>query len=193
MSLFAYHPACGAEIFAHWVAQIPNLTWIKNCQPLSVTKQNDRITGVRFNELFIEAKIIVDATELGDLLVLTDIPYRWGWESFEQFHEPSLKKEQEAIQDFKLSDLSQQYPVQAPTWVCLLQDNSDTEALAPTPSPNYSRVQSPFKGAWDNYGKEKFLNYSNEGTNKLRLRIVKLHQRKEIISRPWQFSMINFG
>ena len=159
VSLFAYHPACGATIFADWVAQIPNLTWIKNCKPLSVTKQNDCITGVRFNRLFIEAKIIVDATELGDLLVLTDIPYRWGWESFEQFHEPSLRKEQEGIQDFNLSDLSEQYPVQAPTWVFLLQDNSVREVLAANSSSDCSPIKSQFKGAWDNYGTEKFINY----------------------------------
>ena len=56
VSLFTYDPHYGAAIFADWVAQIPNLTWIKNFYPLSVTKHSNKITGVRFNNLFCRSK-----------------------------------------------------------------------------------------------------------------------------------------
>ena len=151
VSLFTYNPHYGAAIFAHWVTQIPNLTWIKNCHPLSVTKHNNRITGVRFDNLFVEAKITIDATELGDLLALADIPYRWGWESFAEFHEPSLEA------NLDLSTLVKKYPVQAPTWVFILQDYGDRRNKTVKPLSSYKADR--FQGAWDNYGEAKFLNY----------------------------------
>jgi len=33
-----------------------------------------------FADFTVKAKITLDATELGDLLALAEIPYRWGWE-----------------------------------------------------------------------------------------------------------------
>ena len=157
VSLFTYHPSLGAAIFADWVAQIPNLTWIKNCHPLSVTQHNNKITGVRFNDLFVEAKITIDATELGDLLALADIPYRWGWESESQFNEPSLAQNRQIERDFELSALIEKYPVQAPTWVFLLQYGDRNKTTKPL--PNYQGDLSQFQGAWDNYGATKFLKY----------------------------------
>jgi len=32
-----------------------------------------------FADFTVKAKITLDATELGDLLALAEIPYRWGW------------------------------------------------------------------------------------------------------------------
>jgi hypothetical protein len=155
VSLFTYQPNCGAKILADWVAQIPNLQWVKNCKPWSVIQQNNCITGVNFQNLLVEAKITIDATELGDLLALADIPYRWGWESFEEFNEPSLQENQEV--DFDLSGLSKKYPVQAPTWVFILQDYGQQQSKVI--SQLSSDFVNRFQGAWDSYGGEKFLNY----------------------------------
>ena len=160
VSLFTYHPGCGAAIFADWVAQIPNLEWIKNCVPRSVVQQNQLIRAVQFDDAIVEAQIVIDATELGDLLALGEIPYRWGWESATEFNEPSLQQATEFNNHCDLSDLSSQYPVQAPTWVFLLQDyskgqNSSNDTLALDSLTN----QEQFRGAWENYGTEKFLNY----------------------------------
>jgi hypothetical protein len=161
VSLYTYQPSCGAKIFADWVAQIPNLKWVKNCKPVSVTQQNNCITGVGFEHLFIEAKITIDATELGDLLALADISYRWGWESFEEFNEPSLQENQEA--GFDLSNLSKKYPVQAPTWVFILQDYGEQQSKIINPSS--SDLVNQFQGAWNHYGGEKFLNYGKLSHN----------------------------
>ena len=167
VSLFTYHPHCGAAIFADWVQQLPNLFWFRGYQPLSVTKQGDLVTGVRFSQnLQIKATITIDGTELGDLLALADAPYRWGWESTTEFDEPSWSVEevtesskQVETQNFAASEKQQslikQYPVQAPTWVFLLQDDENHSPCQPV-SPSARQL---FKGAWDNYGAEKFLNY----------------------------------
>ena len=99
--------------------------------------------------LAVEAKIILDGTELGDLLALAEIPYRWGWELQSEWGEPSAPVAFNSVTD--------KYPVQAPTWVVIMQDFG--EAIAPEipAAPNYNASQ--FAGAWDNYGAEQFLNY----------------------------------
>ncbi|MEO0688103.1 MAG: FAD-dependent oxidoreductase, partial [Cyanobacteria bacterium J06649_11] len=97
----------------------------------------------------VKAKITLDGTELGDLLALANIPFRWGWELRSQFQEPSAP--------IKHSSLTKKYPIQAPTWVVIMQDYEETLALEIPPAPNYD--SSLFTGAWDNYGAEKFLNY----------------------------------
>ncbi|NEO25592.1 MAG: FAD-dependent oxidoreductase, partial [Kamptonema sp. SIO4C4] len=148
VSLFSYHPRIGAEIFAHWVQALPNLQWITGQVPLAVQKTQNRITGVRFPDYEITAQITLDGTELGDLLPLADIPYRWGWELQQEFNEPSAPQ--------AWNDLTQRYPVQSPTWVVLLQDYQDNAPKIPCP-PKDSSEQ--FHGAWDNYGGESFLNY----------------------------------
>jgi hypothetical protein len=151
VSLFTYHPRIGAEVFADWVKQIPNLNWISGYEPLAVSKRGNKITAVEFSDFIIEAKIIIDGTELGDLLALADVPFRWGWELQSKFNELSAPVEQ--------NKLTAKYPVQAPTWVFMLQDYDNIKhcrserLFAPTTDT------SKFNGAWDSYGAEKFLNY----------------------------------
>jgi hypothetical protein len=149
VSFFSYNPQIGAEIFADWVKELPNLQWISGQVPIDVYRQGDLITGVRFADFAVTAKIILDATELGDLLALADIPYRWGWELQSEWGEPSAP--------VTFNSLTEKYPVQAPTYVVIMQDFG--EAIAPEipAAPNYNPSQ--FTGAWDGYGAETFLNY----------------------------------
>ncbi|WP_448267049.1 FAD-dependent oxidoreductase [Nostoc sp. DSM 114159] len=149
VSFFSYDPRIGAEIFADWVQELPNLHWISGQVPLEVFRQGNLITGVRFADFAVTAKIILDGTELGDLLALADIPYRWGWELQSEWGEPSAP--------VTFSSLTHKYPVQAPTYVVIMQDFG--EAIAPEipTAPNYNSSQ--FTGAWDAYGAETFLNY----------------------------------
>ena len=51
------------------------------------------------------------------------------------------------------------YPVQAPTWVFVLQDYQDKQSNTIKTLPTYKVTESQFQGAWDNYGETKFLNY----------------------------------
>lgn len=148
VSMFTYNPVTGAAIFEEWVKQLPTLKWISGEKPLQVLKRDQQILGVKFKNYLIEAKIILDGTELGDLLALGQISYRWGWELKAEFNEPSAPREH--------SELTNKYPIQAPTWVVIMQDYGEN-APEITPPPNYAAEK--YTGAWDNYGWEKFLNY----------------------------------
>ncbi len=159
VSFFSYRPEVGAAVFADWVAALPNLRWIAGSQARSVTIQNNRLTAVTFaggdlEGTTIVAQIILDGTELGDLLALAELPYRWGWESRETWQEPSAP----TAADLESDPFYQRYPVQSPTWVVHLDDlGPDGEAEAITPPANYD--PTCFEGAWANYGAEKFLDY----------------------------------
>ncbi|BAY10818.1 FAD-dependent oxidoreductase [Calothrix sp. NIES-2098] len=149
VSFFSFDPRIGAEIFADWAKELPNLHWIDGEVPLEVFQQGSCVTGVRFSDFIVKAKITLDATELGDLLALAEIPHRWGWEWRSQWGELSAPESP--------NHLTEKYPVQAPTGVVLMQD-FDAEVAPEIPSaPNYD--PSLFTGAWDGYGAEQFLNY----------------------------------
>jgi len=149
VSFFSYDPRIGAEIFADWVQELPNLQWISGQVPIEVFRQGDSITGVSFADFTVTAKIILDATELGDLLALAEIPYRWGWELQSEWGEPTAP--------LTFNSFTKKYPVQAPTWVVVMQDFG--EAVAPEIPAAPNENPSLFTGAWDSYGAETFLNY----------------------------------
>jgi len=185
VSFFTYNPAVGAQIFADWVAQLPNLQWISGQRPKEVLRTGDHITGVRFETLTIQAKVILDGTELGDVLALGQVPHRWGWETQDVWQEPSAPVSLSDPAD-ALYTITQRYPVQSPTWVVIMQDygaitanapanapaNALTDALIDAPTverppsvPSNNELHRLFAGAWDNYGDaetsapQTFLNY----------------------------------
>jgi len=152
VSLFTYDPRLGAQIFADWVKALPNLLWRVGDVPLEVLKQGDRVVGVRFAQLTVRARITLDGTELGDLLALAEVPYRWGWESRETLGEPSAPGTTEC------EPLNRLCPVQMPTWVAILQDLGAGAVAAKIPAPaGYNPAL--FTGAWQNFSPETFLNY----------------------------------
>lgn len=150
VSFFTYDPRIGAAIFADWVKCLPNLHWICGHKPQGVIKEADRIVGVQFPDFTVSAQITLDATELGDLLALGEVSHRWGWEFQAEFREPSAP--------IAPNDLTQTYPVQAPTWVAIMQDFGEGAVAPEIPAPP---IHNPdrFTGAWDNYTPEQFLNY----------------------------------
>lgn len=150
VSFFTYDPRIGAAIFADWVKCLPNLHWICGHKPQAAIKEADRIVGVQFTDFTVSAQITLDATELGDLLALGEVSHRWGWELQAEFGEPSAP--------IAPNDLTQTYPVQAPTWVAIMQDFGEGAVAPEIPAP---AIHNPdrFIGAWDNYTPEKFLNY----------------------------------
>lgn len=150
VSFFTYDPRVGAQIFADWVAALPNLQWITGQTPEAVLVQENRVTGVAFQDYTVRAKLTIDGTELGDLLALGNVPYRWGWELQAEFGEPSAPLEP--------NPLTQQYPVQAPTWVVVMQDYGEGETAPEIPPPPTDDPDR-FMGAWNDYGGDRFLNY----------------------------------
>jgi hypothetical protein len=155
VSFFTYDPRIGAAIFADWAGACPNLQWILGQTPVAVLKHRDRVTGVQFQDFTVEAHITIDGTELGDLLALGDIPHRWGWEFQAEFGEPSAPLEPNV--------LTQDYPIQAPTWVVVMRDYGNERApeIAAPPIEHLDR----FEGAWERYGGEAFLNYGRLPNN----------------------------
>lgn len=155
VSFFTYEPAVGAGIFADWVAALPNLTWRWGHLPRAVHRSGDRITGVVFDQFSVTAQVTIDGTELGDLLALGDVPYRWGWESQGQWQEPSAPKSLIDPTDALFPAMAT-YPVQSPTWVVVMQDYGAGETAPPIPSTG---TGGSFTGAWEGHGPERFLNY----------------------------------
>jgi hypothetical protein len=86
-----------------------------NCQPVEVYKQNEKITGVRFkrnggSDFTVEAKVVIDATELGDLLPLSGTEYRVGIEASMDTMEPGLfDKDNKPIFDRMYADGAQSF------------------------------------------------------------------------------------
>lgn len=150
VSMFSFDPRIGAKIFADWVQALPNLKWIAGQTPMEVLQQGNCITGVRFADLTIQAKVTLDATELGDVLALAGVSHRWGWELLTQFNEPSAP--------VSANELTQRYPVQSPTWVVFLKDFGNAGDAPEIPAPPHHTPEQ-FVGAWDGYGVEQFLNY----------------------------------
>ena len=155
VSFFTYEPAVGASIFADWVAVLPNLTWRWGHQPRDVIRVGNRVTGVAFDQFSVSAQIVIDGTELGDVLALGDISHRWGWESQDQWQEPSAPKSLTDPDD-PLFPAIENYPVQSPTWVVVMQDYGAGETA---PLIASAGSQASFDGAWEGYGPEQFLNY----------------------------------
>ncbi len=162
VSILTYDPRIGSKILADWVKELESLNWIVDYVPVEVYRQKNSIVGVRFfnrvtlSDLIVEAKITIDGTELGDLLALGEVPYRWGWEMQAEFNEPTAP--------IIANKLTNKYPIQAPTWVFILQEYADDLAETITISPNASL--SIFNHAWDNYGAENFLNYGRLPNNR---------------------------
>lgn len=150
VSFFTYSPAVGAQIFADWVAELPNLQWIAGQRAQQVLREGDRITGVRFNSLRVQAKITLDGTELGDLLALAEVPHRWGWETQDVWQEPSAPVSLTDPDD-PLYQIVQRYPVQSPTWVVIMQDYGSQSAPTIGAPPEISK-DGDFEGAWAGYG-----------------------------------------
>lgn len=160
VSFFTYSPAVGAQIFADWVAALPNLQWIAGQKAREVLRASpDAIAGVRFDTVTVKAKITLDGTELGDLLALGDVPYRWGWETQSVWQEPSAPVSLTDPAD-PLYAITQRYPVQSPTWVVVMQDygiqndgiQNDNQTAPVIDEPPVCSPDSAFEGAWANYG-----------------------------------------
>jgi hypothetical protein len=150
VSFFTFDPRKAAQIFADWVKELPNLHWISGQVPVEVLRDGTAIAGVRFPDVIVKAQITLDGTELGDLLALAEMDYRWGWEFQGEWHEPSAP-----VSSYQLTE---RYPVQAPTWVVVMQDYGEGASAPEIPAP-FIEDCSRFLGAWDNYGPESFLNY----------------------------------
>jgi len=149
VSFFTYSPAVGAQIFADWVKALPNLQWIAGQTPQAVLRQGDYVAGVQFESVTVCATITIDGTELGDLLPLAEVPFRWGWETQREWAEPSAPVSLSDPKD-ALYEITQRYPVQSPTWVVVMEDYGEQSAPI-IPSPLQATPDEAFDQAWVSY------------------------------------------
>jgi hypothetical protein len=90
--------------------------------PTAVQREDRRITAVDIDGQRIEADIVIDATETGELLQLAGLAYRLGKESRAEFSEPLAPTE---------ADPLDQQPV---TWVLALRRHNVPGPVTPQPA-----------------------------------------------------------
>ncbi len=158
VSCFGYRPQLAEQILQRWVQNEPLLQWYRDCELRKLVQRDGVIQRLDIHQgaspqqqidLSVEADIFVDGSDLGDLLALTEVPYRWGWEAKEQWDEPSAPRQS------RLNDESffNQQPVQSPTWVVMGQlSSSHPPSKAPKPT-------QPFELSTASFGLERTISY----------------------------------
>ena len=163
-----FEPHVADSIFKAWVAAEPNITLILNTQFVEASVQEDRIRQVYFKRtlqdesLDIHPKIVVDATELGDVLARCVYPYDIGMDDPNESGEKEAREKNDIIQDL--------------TWAAILKDyGPGADKTIPRPD-NYdstlyfcSNTDAPCNDKPWNGDKMKMLNYGKLPNNKYML------------------------
>jgi hypothetical protein len=111
VSRLCFEPKVGVKVLGDMLAPYTDTGQVKvlyRSVPVRVEREARQITAVAVQHLVTEAithvtaKVFLDATELGDLMPLAQVPFHMGMESWEQTGEPSAPPEgnREAIQSF---------------------------------------------------------------------------------------------
>jgi hypothetical protein len=153
-----FEPHVGDSIFKAWAKEEKNLEVIYLYRFESVTKKANQITGAGFvNEdetggINIKAKIVIDATELGDVFAKAGASYDLGMD------DPKISGEKEAREKNNI--------IQDLTWAAILKDygtGSDKTIARP---PNYdstlyfcSTSDAPCNGKPYAFNTKKVLDY----------------------------------
>ncbi len=108
-----FEPHVGDSIFKAWARKEKKLTVLYHWYFSKLVKKNNRIDSVYFENdnkemLVVSAKIVIDATELGDILASAGVSYDVGTESAMLSDEKMAPGETNIIQDI--------------TWVAILKD-----------------------------------------------------------------------
>ncbi|NUM72660.1 MAG: FAD-dependent oxidoreductase, partial [Ignavibacteriaceae bacterium] len=119
ISLTCFEPSVAAR-FIHEIASTEeNLTIWFNTKLVGVLKNGNRVTGLRVmhegEETEINARLTVEATEFGDVLLMAGIPHRFGRDSKEESGENSAPELQDdIIQDMTFCATLKKYDGKAP-------------------------------------------------------------------------------
>lgn len=120
ISLTCFEPKIGKE-FLHQIAnEEKDLTIWFESHLLKVLKKGQRITGAiikRNDDIIVQvnSKIMIEATEFGDVLKFAEIPYRLGRDSKADTGEPDApEKEDDIVQDMTYCAILKKYEDKAP-------------------------------------------------------------------------------
>jgi hypothetical protein len=152
VSCFGWRPSTAEGILRRWVAAEPRLRWWSGCRLRAVERVGSRLTAVVVEPpagaVRVTLELLIDGSDLGDLLPLAAAPFRLGWEPQEEWGEPSapLRQRLEGEPFFR------RQPVQSPTWVVMAQlgEGACPAGQAPT---------APFERATEAFGLERTLTY----------------------------------
>ncbi len=153
VSCFGYRPASAERILRRWV-QTAGVEWWPQCRLRAVRRQGDRIALVeqerQGERLAVAPQLAIDGSDRGELIALAGSAHRFGWESREQWQEPSAPTaERLAAEPF-----FRQQPVQSPTWVAMGRLRPDRRCADPAPAP-----AEPFQAAAEAFGLERTITY----------------------------------
>ena len=141
VSCFGFRPDQAEAVLQEWVAAEELLTWWPGTTLLDVGRRADRIDAltVRYADesISLTPEIVVDGSDLGDLMARAEVPFRWGWEPRECWNEPSAPPRQQLSSD----PFFRRQPVQSPTWVAMGQLPEARLPVQPLVEP-----QEPFRG-----------------------------------------------
>ncbi len=153
VSCFGYRPASAEGILRRWV-RAAAVEWWPNCQLRGVRRQGDRIAALELERhgqvLTVRPEMAIDGSDRGELIALAGSAHRLGWESRDQWQEPSAPSaERLAAEPF-----FRQQPVQSPTWVALGRLRRDRACPPAAPAPAV-----PFAAATQAFGLERTITY----------------------------------
>jgi hypothetical protein len=162
-----FEPHVADSIFKAWAAREETLTVFYGYHFDHVIKENNRVTGAVFNNadnerLDVKAKIVIDATELGDVFADAGADYDLGMD------DPAETGEEEAVQK---NDI-----IQDMTWSAILKDyGPGTDKTIPRPAGYDAKryyccnTDAPCKGKPWNGNTQKMLDYARLPNNKYML------------------------
>ena len=136
VSCFGFRPSQAEAILQRWVAEESRLHWWSDVELLELERSADRIVSLtvarrtvplRDETIRLMPRIVIDGSDLGDLMAAADAPFRFGWEPDTLWSEPMLQ-----VRTFA-ADVLREQPIQSPTWVVMGQ-------LAAGPGPEIPLV-----------------------------------------------------
>jgi len=160
VSCFGYSPASAERILRRWLAAEPLLEWWPECRLGAIQRRGDRVVGVTvlrrsepeasWQPHALAPQLLIDGSDLGDLIACCDDPFRLGWEPREHWDEPSAP----SLERLERQPFFREQPVQSPTWVVMGQ-------LAPSQGPvnDQPNLPPPFEAACQAFGLERTLSY----------------------------------
>ncbi len=162
VSCFGYRPATAEAILRDWLAAEPLLEWWPGCRLRQARRRGDRIAAVTVEQKGVLHEllptVVIDGSDRGDLFPLLEAPFRLGWESQEQWQEPSAPTAERIERD----PFFARQPVQSPTWVSMGQLQEGEGPAAPAGEAWRQQppvLPPPFSEATAAFGLERTLTY----------------------------------
>ncbi len=154
VSCFGYRPGTAEALLRDWCAAEPLLHWCAGVRLLGAHSHGRRLTALDVETggkaQRIQAQVVIDGSDRGDLLPICGAGYRQGWEAQELWQEPSAPLQARLDQDpFFVA-----HPLQSPTWVVMGQLGAEAH-----PAAGSSTLPAPFEQADQTFGLERTISY----------------------------------